>query len=960
MKKIIHLIFAITIFLIFGKNTIAQNNQQSLAREHLLMDFNWRFAFGNATDKTKDFGNGTSYFTYFAKAGFGDGAASANFEDRTWRLVNLPHDWAVELPFDSTASYSHGFKTVGFKYPETSVGWYRKTFTIPQSDLGKKISIQFDGIFRNSIVWVNGFYLGTELSGYAISDYDITDYLNYGGKNVVAVRVDASIEEGWFYEGAGIYRHVWLNKTSQLHVAQNGTFVTSDVNGNSAEITARVSVMNDSTRKSKFSILNSIYDEKGKFITSNIIDNLNLENGSETEYFSKLNIPQPKLWSPETPNLYKLKTDIMIGNKLVDEYFTTFGVRTLQFDANKGFFLNGKHYYIKGTNNHQDFAGVGTAVPDALQKYRIEKLKEMGCNAYRCSHNPPTPELLDYCDSLGMLVLDECRLMGSNQEHLNWLKRMMLRDRNHPSIFIWSLGNEEWAIEGNEKGARITTTMQNFAHRLDSSRSTTVANSGGWTHGTSTVEEVMGFNYIFNGNIDEQHKAFPDQPSLGTEETSTSATRGIYQDDSINAHMQPMDRKLGGRGLEDGWRFYAERPFLSGLFYWTGFDYRGEPQPYGWPQVCSQYGILDLCGFPKDSYYYLQSWWTDKPTLHLMPHWNWKGNEGKEISVWAYSNCDQVELFLNGKSLGKKDVKVNYHLEWLVKYTPGTLLAKGYKKGKEIITDKVETTGEPASIQLSADRTSISADGEDVSIITVQANDKKGLMVPTADNEIEFTLSGPGKIIGVGNGNPSSHEAEKYIERVDRIKIGNLKIKPVDSTWEYTETNTNMDVADWQNAFKSGYGSYEKNKNIVVIGTFNINDFTDKTEITFYSKSLAENQAVYLNGHLLGKNIKRDDPNQVFVIDHKILNKGENVIAFAGKPFVKKYKYDEISTDPGMVKVVDPPAKWNRKLFNGYAQVIIQSEKNAGEFSLSAISKGLIKSEIKIKTNPVKLRASAD
>ncbi len=954
-------VFTISFFLLATTtNVFSQVIESTKVREHLLMDFDWRFAFGNAADKEKDFGNGTRYFTYFAKAGFGDGPASDNFEDRTWRSINLPHDWAVELEFDAKASYSHGFKKVGYKYPETSVGWYRKTFAIPQSDLGKRISLQFDGIFRDAIVWVNGFYVGHELSGYASSTYDISDYLNYGGKNVVTVRVDASIEEGWFYEGAGIYRHVWLNKTSPLHVAQYGTFVSSEIKETAAEITSRTTIKNENTSKSTFSIEQTIFDASGMEISFHHAENLTLIPGSEKEHFAKFNVPQPKLWSPEMPYLYKLVTKVKSENKLIDEYETIFGIRSLRFDASQGFFLNGKHYLLKGTNNHQDHAGIGIAIPDALQEFRITRLKEMGSNAIRCSHNPPTPEFLDACDRLGMLVLDECRLMGSNQEHLDLLKRMILRDRNHPSVFIWSLGNEEWAIEGNEKGARITATMQAYAQQLDSSRRMTVANSGGWTHGTSTIEDVMGFNYIFNGNIDEQHKAFPNQPAIGTEETTSRATRGIFEDDSINAYMQPTDRKPGGRSLEEGFQYYAARPFLSGLFYWTGFDYRGEPHPYGWPQVASQCGILDLCGFPKEDFYYLKSWWDDKPVLHLLPHWNWSGKEGKEIKVWAYSNCDEVELFLNGISLGKKQIPTHSHLEWIVKYAPGTLLAKGFKNGKEIIRDKVETTEVPAKIKLSADRSIINADGEDVSVITIGTIDKNERWVPTAQNDLEFSLTGPGKIIGVGNGNPSSHEPDRFIETVERTTLDNMKIKIVDTLSEPTMTAESIEDSNWPAAFKSGYGEYEKGKNIVVRGTFDVKDFSEKTEITLFSKSLAEGQSVYVNGHLLGENIKRDDPNQVFILNHSYLHKGKNIFTFVGRPFVKRYQWDEISTDPGIIKIVNPPLPWKRKLFYGYAQLIIQSEKKPGEIILSVTSNGLTKSEIKVQSKSVVIRPSVE
>jgi len=759
-KQSILLILLLSAVCIFSQN--GKTTDFVVGREHLLMDFGWRFSLGHATDYTKDFGTGTGYFTHFAKTGYGDGAAAPAFKDSAWREVDLPHDWAVELPFSGSASHSHGYKTIGWKYPETSVGWYRKKFNIPSTDLGRKISIQFDGIHRNSTVWVNGFYVGNEPSGYASSTYDVTDYLNYGGENTVAVRVDASIEEGWYYEGAGIYRHVWLNKTDRLHVAQYGTFVTSEINGDNAGLTVRTKVENQYAQSKSFTIEQMLLDANNQQVASKKLENISLKANLDNTYFQKIKLEKPTLWSLENPYLYKLKTDIIADGKIVDSYTTNVGIRTVRFDPNKGFFLNGKNVKILGTNVHQDHAGVGTAIPDALQEFRIKKLKEMGSNAIRTSHNPATPELLDACDRLGMLVMDENRLMGINREHFDLLERFMVRDRNHPSVVIWSVGNEEWAIESNEKGARITKTMQEFAQKLDSSRAFTVAISGGWENGSGKTTQVMGYNYIVQGNIDEHHKNFPWQSGIGTEESNTIGTRGVYVDDKENGRMAASNRMPENVGTESGWNFYAARPFLSGLFFWTGFDYRGEPNPLAWPAVNSQFGIIDLCGFPKDIFYYLKSWWGKESVMHIMPHWNWKGSEGKPINVTVYSNAEEVELILNGKSLGKKPMETNGHLEWSVNYKPGTLVAKGFSKGKLIVSEKIQTTDESAKIELIADRMELNADGEDVAIITVRVNDKKNRLVPTANNEVTFTLNGPGKIIGVGNGDPASHEQEQF------------------------------------------------------------------------------------------------------------------------------------------------------------------------------------------------------
>lgn len=740
-------------------------------RERLSMDANWKFSLGHATDVTKDFDHATGQFSYFAKTGFGSGASAAKFDDSGWRKLDLPHDWAVELPFSERGSNSHGYKAIGRNFPENSVGWYRRKFAVPASDLGKRIGLEFDGVFRDSIVWINGHYLGREESGYSGFSRNVTEFLNYGGENTIAVRVDASLEEGWFYEGAGIYRHVWLVKTAPLHVEKDGTFVTSVLKENAADVTARVAVVNEGTEAATFEIGQTIFDASGQTFATAQEKQLNLAAGGRGEFSHALPVSNPKLWSIETPNLYKLVTTIICGGAVVDRYETTFGIRSIRFDANGGFFLNGRHVKLKGTDNHQDHAGVGAAMPDALQEYRILKLKEFGCNAIRCSHNPPTPGFLDACDRLGMVVIDENRLTGTTDFHHDHLKRLIVRDRDHPSVVLWSIGNEEWRIEGGAEGERIATTMQRWVKQLDPTRPVTVAISGGWGGGFSKVIEVAGLNYLGNMGkggftTDQWHERHPNQPIVGTEECAFTQTRGVYFDDPAKCHLRAYDWDPSdwGSSLEQAWSHYADRDYLAGMCIWTGFDYRGEPTPFGWPAVASQFGILDLCGFPKDGMFYLKSWWTDEPVLHLFPHWNWQGREGREIPVWVHSNCDEVELFLNGETLGRKTMKKYSHLEWPVKYTPGKLVAKGYKGGNEVLTSTVETTGGAASVQLLPNRTMLAADGADVSVITVQVVDAQGRMVATADNAILFEISGPGKIIGVGNGDPASHEPDGVVD----------------------------------------------------------------------------------------------------------------------------------------------------------------------------------------------------
>jgi beta-galactosidase len=950
-----------TLFVLAALQGFSQNDS-SIPREHLLMDFDWRFALGHPYDTNKDFNNGTGYFSYFAKAGYGDGAAAPGFDDRTWRKLNLPHDWAVEQGFSPKASFSHGFKAIGRNFPDASVGWYRKKFNIPASDLGRHISIAFDGVFRNSIVWVNGHYLGTEPSGYNSFEYDISEYLNYGGENVIAVRVDATMEEGWFYEGAGIYRHVWLNKTDPLHVATNGTFVTTQVTDKTAKVNALATIANDDAKSRSFNVIQNIIDADGNLVTKTTVNNVTLKAFTSQDVNAGLTVNDPKLWSIETPYLYKLITTIEKGGKTVDTYKTTFGIRTIHFDADKGFFLNGKHLEITGADNHQDHAGVGTAMPDGLQDFRIATLKSFGCNSYRCSHNPPTPELLDACDRLGMVVIDENREMGVSSTQLNDLKSLIIRDRNHPSVISWSIGNEEWAIENTIIGARIASTMQAYAKSIDSTHYITAAFSGGVGDGISNVLDVMGYNYVINKNTDEHHKAYPKQFSWGTEEGSTVATRGIYFTDNAAHYREAYDEPQNSNSLsiEQGWKYYAARPYLSGMNIWTGFDYRGEPTPYGWPSIYSLFGMVDACGFYKDDAWYLKSWWTNTPVVHILPHWNWPGKEGQNIKVWIYSNCAEVELFLNKKSLGKKPMPVNSHLEWQVPYTPGTLEALGYTNGKKITEDIVNTTGEPAAINLVANKLTINADREDIALVTVQVTDKHNLHVPTADNDITFSISGPGKVIGVGNGNPTSLEPDKYVDSITVAPISRLKEKMVAGFNNTAEVAADYDDTTWQRAFKDerdeDFG--KRVKALVYRGSFNLPGDVNLAAVTFYYGSLGKTQSIYINGKKIGDNLPQAKNGNVFKLDSTIIHSGKNIIAIEAVPLTKQHSWDPLNTKPGLIQLIYPAKPWKRKLFNGLAQVIVQSTGEVGQIVLKASSPGVKSSELVINANPATPRAA--
>ncbi len=759
------------ILLAFSTLTLSAQTEAASSRERLLLDHGWRFAFGHADGGERDFDAVpvSAAFNYFSKAGRGEGAASEKFDDSSWRLLNLPHDWAVELPFDARGSHSHGYKALGKKFPENSVGWYRRRFDIPAEDAGKRLSVTFDGAFRDSQVWINGYYLGRHSSGYSGFTYDIGDYLNYGGENVIVARVDASLEEGWFYEGAGIYRHVWLTKTAPLHIAQHGTFVRSEQDNSDSRIRVTTTVKNDANEPQNFSIFYEIVAPDQQTVVSQLEvapDQLgSLKPGERADYESALTVEKPQLWDLDTPNLYTLRTSVLRDGERVDQTETSFGIRYIQWTADKGFFLNGKRVEIKGTNNHQNFAGVGTALSDELQYERIRMLKAMGTNALRCAHYTPAPETLEACDRLGFLVMDENRETGTNEQQLDGVRDMILRDRNHPSVIIWSLGNEEWAIEGSDKGARITATMQNYARQFDDTRPFTFAISGGWGVGSSSVVEVMGFNYFNHGDTDAYHAQFPDTPTIGTEDGASFSTRGVYFDDEKNCYISAYETTKAKwfTFAHESIPHYLNREWTAGQFRWTGFDYRGESTPFGWPAVSSQFGAMDLCGFPKDLYYYYKAWWGNEPVLHLFPHWDWAGREGQPIDVWVYANCAKVDLLLNGKSLGAKDLEAFGRLEWQVPYEAGSLVAVGYdKNGKETLRSTVETTSEPASVKIASNHATLPADGDSIALIRVETLDGQGRHIPTADDLIRFDISGPGRIIGVGNGNPSSHEPDKF------------------------------------------------------------------------------------------------------------------------------------------------------------------------------------------------------
>ena len=758
MQKIMARFFILFVLLSFKFSLQAQFSP----RQKINFDEGWKFHFGHAANPEKDFNY--SLVPAFAKSG---GAAltaiDGKFADSAWKNINLPHDWAVQLPFVNVADFhveSHGFKPVGGRFPETSIGWYRKHFRVAKADSGQRFQVQFDGIFRDANIWLNGFYLGNNKSGYVGVAYDITDFINYYGDNVLVVRADATQYEGWFYEGAGIYRHAWLNQYQNLHIVSDGIFAWADVQNNKASVTVQTTVVNETTTAASYTVSAYLTDRNGKIVSAAKDQQATLTINKENISSQVISISNPRLWSLTDPYLYRIVTEIKLNGKTIDSKTMRFGVRTIAVKTN-GVFLNGQHIKIYGTNNHQDHAGVGSALPDQLQYYRIGLLKDMGVNAYRTSHHAPTPELLDACDSLGMLVLDEQRLLNSGAEYMDQFTRLLKRDRSRTCVFMWSIGNEEGWIHTNSYGKRIAQTFIAKQQELDPSRTCTyAADVANVFRGVNEVIPVRSFNYR-QFAVADYHRDHPDQPILGTEMGSTVTTRGIYEKDSIRAYLPDHDitAPWWASRAEEWWKLAAVNDFWLGGFIWTGFDYRGEPTPFTWPNINSHFGVMDVCGFPKNIYYYYQSWWTDKDILNISPHWNWT-KRGQPIEVWVNTNADNVELFLNGKSLGKKDMPRNSHLTWMVDYQPGRLEAIAYKKGRKL-TASVETTSQPVEVVMTPYKTTMLADGKDVSVINISVVDKEGREVPDANNMIRFAIRGPGKIIGVGNGDPSSHEPDQ-------------------------------------------------------------------------------------------------------------------------------------------------------------------------------------------------------
>ena len=783
MNKLFALLFIFTILgILTGCNQ--KNNDEILSLRKIKFNEGWVFQLSEKEQASKD-----------------------ELDDLAWKSVSIPHDWSIEgeIKEDNPSGSQGGFYPCG-------LGFYRKSFEFDSSWAEKRVLITFDGIISNSEVWINGHYLGKRPNGYVGITYDLTPHLNTG-ENTLVVKVDNSAQPGsrW-YTGSGIYRNVWLNVKNKVAVSENGTYVSAhNINSNSADIKIETSLENTLANSASVKLLSEVFNPAGEKVAENTIDQ-QIEHKSSSIVTQSVQVQNPELWSIETPNQYLVVTKVFEGNKLLDMYETRFGIRDIRFEVETGFWLNGENIKVKGVNNHYGAGPVGAAVPEDVLYRRLLILKEMGCNAIRTAHNPFSPEFYDMCDSMGFLVMDEvfdewiASWPWENYEnqgkvkygyHLHFeewaetdLKDIIVRDRNHPSIFMWSVGNEipdQCYPEGPER----LKPLMDIVHELDKTRPITcgccfihLANPTGF----ASMLEVTGYNGGGNSVFYERDKeTYPNRKFIATEVPHSYQTRGVYKTISFKRapkeglplpdlteeevfpefheqYCSSYDNSCVRINARDSWRRTDSLDYMAGEFRWTGFDYLGEAIK-GWPARFWSHGIIDVCGFPKDHFYFYQSQWTEKPMVHILPHWTWPGKEGKVIPVWTYSNAEEVELFLNGESLGAKSNKGQMNLSWDVPYNPGTLKAIAKTDGKIVAEKMIETASLPAKIEVLVDKTTLKANGESCAHLEVNILDEKGRFVPNAHNLVQFKISGPAINIGVDNGDPLDLESTKLNQR---------------------------------------------------------------------------------------------------------------------------------------------------------------------------------------------------
>jgi beta-galactosidase len=769
---------------------VAAEGFREAPRRRVLANFGWKFHRGDAP-----------------------GGEKTTFDDTTWRDVDLPHDWSIERVqgsaslFDKNAPSRHdgGYLAGG-------IGWYRKSFSLPAEGRGKRVFVEFEGVYMDSDVWLNGQHLGNHPYGYTSFHYDLTPHIKWGEPNVLAVRVNVQQPCSRWFSGAGIYRHVWLTQTAPVHVGQWGTYVTTpEIGKDTATVRVRTHVENQTGQVQVVTLRTTLRDVAGAAV-GNRERTWNMAADGEHDFDQSLEVAAPHLWSLTDPYLYRAVSEVLRGGKVVDTYETPFGIRTIEFTKDRGFLLNGKHTPIYGVCNHHDQGYLGAAAHDQAIERQLEILKSMGCNAIRTSHNPPAPKLLDLCDRMGFVVMDEAfdewkrnhTKFGYGRFYDEWSERdirsLLRRDRNHPCVVLWSIGNEIIEQGDPVQGPKQASRLAGFCREEDSTRPVTSAcNNPGpaMKTGFANALDVMGINYS-----PEWYDRLKGKKTLIASETSsTVSTRGEYNlvlkdgqvviDPLLHTQVTSYDvfRPPWAVQVELQLKKLKDCPWVAGEFVWTGFDYIGEPTPYTWPAASSYFGIVDLCGFPRDRFYLYQSQWHPRPMVHILPHWSWRGLEGKEIPVWCYTSAEAVELFLNGKSLGEKrladatpkkyvidlgrfgkgkkaTIESGWlHLEWLVPYQAGELKAVARRGGQVVATDVVATAGKPTRLALDVDRKQVRADGQDLAYVTVRVLDAKGRLCPDAETPIRFDVAGEGRLAAVGNGNPIDHDDYQASQR---------------------------------------------------------------------------------------------------------------------------------------------------------------------------------------------------
>ena len=744
-------------------------------REKLLFDFGWSFHDGEI-ESGEPLVKGHHYHHAKTERALG-GPAAVNYDEfaakrcERWERVDLPHDYIIRQTPKPENPDSLGY----FDYHNA---WYRKRFRLEEDDRGRRIALYFEGAAVHATVYVNGCLMAHNFCGYTSFEVDITDVARFGEENVVAVHLEAGDHEGWWYEGAGIYRHVWLIKTEAVSVDLWGVWVDPRKGeGDRWAVPVEVTLRNDSMDAADVEVISAVLDGSGKEIAA-VSGGISVERKGKAVLKQELAAEAPALWDVEHPNLYTLAVRVLRSGEEIDRVETRFGFRTIRFDPDHGFFLNGKNVKIKGVCCHQDYGLTGKAMPDRVHRYRLRRLKEMGANGYRCSHYPPAEATMDAFDEMGFLVMDETRWFDSTKEGLEQLEMMVKRDRNRPSVILWSIGNEE-PLHQFEQGKRIAETMTAFVKRYDQSRPVTSAVS----HNPADAEvmgalEVIGVNYNLP-HFDRLHEKFPGTPIVSSECCAVGTTRGWYlEDDPERGYLSAYDHAVGGfvADRETTWKFMMEREWIAGEYQWAGIEHRGETL---WPRLCSQSGALDLFLQPKDAYYENQAHWTEKPMVHLLPHWNLAGREGEEIAVWAYTNCEEVELFQDGKSLGAVKPEKYGHGEWTVVYAPGMLRVEARNGGRLAAVDEVKTSGPAAALKLRLEDGGIRATGEDVAILTCWCEDAEGNPVPDAAPLISFDANELGKVIGTGS-DVCDHVAVTSLDRKMRAGLCSVVVKVFD------------------------------------------------------------------------------------------------------------------------------------------------------------------------------------